>query len=184
MTPENPAFRDAIFSALCACLNLSPASAEAASLIVPAYEEPEPAPRLARNADVIFYSILPEDDPSARYQTVTPSEASAASHIPLVSSFLAYKLLLICYGPHASDYAHKIRAFLYLDGSNAPRAILRKAGIYPVPRPPQPLLLHEPEGSLWRARADLTISLRVRDEQKPPLRRGAISSPPAVVIRR
>ena len=52
------------------------------------------------------------------------------------------------------SYAHKIRSFLYLDGAGLPRQILRKAGIYPVPDPPVPHLLYEPEGSLWRRRAD------------------------------
>ncbi len=46
-----------------------------------------------------------------------------------------------------------------------PRSIFRQAGVYPLPDPPQPVLTHEPEGSLWRRRADLTVSLRVRDEQ-------------------
>ena len=71
---------------------------------------------------------------------------------------------IVCYGPSALSNARKIRSFLYLDGSGFPRSILRKAGLYPVPSPPEPLILHEPEGSLWRLRADLTVSLRVRDE--------------------
>ena len=48
--------------------------------------------------------------------------------------------------------ARKIRAFLFADGPGFPRTILRKAGIRPVPDPPEPMLLHEPEGSLWRER--------------------------------
>ena len=51
----------------------------------------------------------------------------------------------------------------------------------PVVDPPQPSLLHEEEGSLWRKRADLTISLRVRDEQRAQ-NRGSINSTPAVII--
>ena len=73
-------------------------------------------------------------------------------------------------------------AFLYLDGAGLPRQILRKAGIYPVPDPPAPQLLYEPEGSLWRRRADLTISLRIRDDLVYSVSRGAITSPPAVII--
>ena len=70
---------------------------------------------------------------------------------------------------------------LYLDGRGFPRQILRNAGIFPVPDPPQPSLLHEEEGSLWRKRADLTIQLRVRDEQRAQAR-SVISLPPAVVL--
>ena len=73
------------------------------------------------------------------------------------------------------------QAMLYLDGSGFPRRILRDAGIYPVPNPPQPSLLHEEEGSLWRKRADLTVSLRVRYEQTARTR-GSIQSAPAVII--
>jgi hypothetical protein len=72
---------------------------------------------------------------------------------------------------------------LYLDGRGFPRQILRNAGIFPVPDPPQPSLLHEEEGSLWRKRADLTIQLRVRDELTAQAR-NSISTAPAVIIRR
>ena len=72
---------------------------------------------------------------------------------------------------------------LFLDGAGFPRRILRDAGIYPVPDPPQPSLLHEEEGSLWRKRADLTVSLRVRDEVSGQTR-GTIAVPPAVVLHR
>lgn len=72
---------------------------------------------------------------------------------------------------------------LYLDGAGFPRRILRAAGIFPVPDPPQPSLLHEEEGSLWRKRADLSISLRVKDEQRAQSR-GSIRSTPAVVFRK
>ena len=63
------------------------------------------------------------------------------------------------------------------------KAILRKAGLYPVPDPPEPILLHEPEGSLWRLRCDLTIQLRRTEKQTHPTRSGAVGVAPAVVIR-
>jgi hypothetical protein len=72
---------------------------------------------------------------------------------------------------------------LSLDGSGFPRQILRVAGIFPIPDPPPPSILYEEEGSLWRKRADLTITLRVRDEQTAPAR-NSISTAPAVIIRR
>ena len=72
---------------------------------------------------------------------------------------------------------------LYLDGPGFPRQILRAAGIYPIPDPPQPQLLHEEEGSLWRKRADLTIELRVREELQGQAR-SSINTVPAVIIHR
>ena len=94
-----------------------------------------------------------------------------------------YNLVIVCYGPACEEYARRIRHMLYLDGSGFPRRILRNAGIFPVPDPPQPSLLHEEEGSLWRKRADLTIQLRVRDEQMAQSR-NAITTAPAVILRR
>ena len=181
MTPNENEFRLTIYNALCACLGLSPSSEQALSLIRQAYTEPENSPRPARTADVIYWSLSPEegDDPASYNETA----ASAGSHKPTVHRYLAYQLLIVCYGPGCEAYAHKIRSFLYLDGAGLPRQILRKAGIWPVPDPPAPQLLYEPEGSLWRRRADLTIPLRVRDTLVYTNPRGAISSPPAIDIR-
>ena len=186
MISESPELHSAIYSALCACLGLSPSSDEAAALIMEAYTEPENAPQPPRTRDVIYYSLLRDDPGDDGYQVnmndVLRSGASSWSRSVSVSSFLSYQLVIVCYGPHAESNAHQIRSFLYLDGSGFPRAILRKAGIYPLPRPPQQLLLHEPEGSLWRRRADLMISLRVSDTVTHSRQRGTISSPPALIL--
>ena len=174
---------ETIFSALCACFGLSASSSEAAVLIREAYQEPENAPRPPRSTDVIYYSLEPDTapEPPAIYGATNPG---SASHTPSVSTFSAWRLVVVCYGPHALENARKIRVFLYLDGSGYPRSILRKAGIWPVPDPPEPQLLHEPEGSLWRERADLTVFLRAEEKETHPARRGAVASAPAVVIRR
>jgi len=171
---------ETIFKALCACLGLTPSSEQALSLIRQAYTEPENSPQPARSADVIYWSLSPEkgSDPA----TYNETDASGGSHKPTVHRFLPYQLLIVCYGPSCEANARKIRAFLYVDGVNLPRGILRKAGIYPVPDPPAPQLLYEPEGSLWRHRADLTISLRVRDTLVYSAGRGAITSVPAVIL--
>ena len=172
-----------LFSALCACFGLQSSSAAAAVLIREAYAEPENAPRPPRNTDVIYYSLEPDaaPEPTKVYAAENPA---SLSHTPTVFSFSAWQLQVVCYGPHALENARKIRTFLYLDGSGYPRSILRKAGIWPVPDPPEPQLLHEPEGSLWRQRADLTVSLRTEEKETHPARRGAVASAPAVVIRR
>ena len=171
-----------IFKALCACLGLPPSSSQALSMIRQAYTEPENTPQPARNADVIYWSLSPEqgNDPASYNETA----AGSGSHKPTVHRFLAYQLLVVCYGPSCENYARKIRAFLYIDGANLPRGILRKAGIYPVPDPPAPQLLYEPEGSLWRRRADLIISLWVKETLVYSENRNAITTPPAVILHR
>ena len=171
---------EAIFNALCSWLGLSSSSEQALSLIRQAYTEPENNPQPARTADVIYWSLSPDsgDDPASYNETA----ASAGSHKPTVHRYLAYQLLIVCYGPGCEAYAHKIRSFLYLDGAGLPRQILRKAGIYPVPDPPAPQLLYEPEGSLWRRRADLTIPLCIKDTLVYTAGRGAITTAPAVIL--
>ncbi len=67
-------------------------------------------------------------------------------------------------------------------GDSYPCGILRKAGIYPVSRPPVPILMDEEEGALLRRRADLTISLRVKDTLVRINRRPGIAEAPAVSI--
>ena len=181
MISESSAFHTAIFDAICACLNLS--AAEGISLIHEAYSEPENTPRPPRNRNVIYWTTLqdPAMDPvSTEYAGAT---AMNGTHLPVVRTTLKYQLIIVCYGPDCEANAHRIRSMLYLDGYGFPRKILRDAGIYPVPDPPQPSLLHEEEGSLWRKRADLTISLRVLDEQTAQAR-GSITTAPAVIIRR
>ena len=174
-------FREAVFDALCACLNLT--EAEGIKLIHEAYAEPENVPRPARNKNVIYWTVL--QDPSADpVSTEWNNEAgTSGTHLPMVCTTVKYNLVIVCYGPACEEYARRIRHMLYLDGSGFPRRILRNAGIFPVPDPPQPSLLHEEEGSLWRKRADLTIQLRVRDELTAQAR-NSISTAPAVIIRR
>ena len=181
---------ETIFKALCACLGLSPSSEQALSLIRQAYTEPENSPQPARTADVIYWSLSPEQgsDPAfygeelGGFPIAPQVPFGSGTHKPTVHRYLPYQLLVVCYGPGCEAYARKIRSFLYLDGAGLPRQILRKAGIYPIPDPPAPQLLYEPEGSLWRKRADLMIPLRIRDTLVYTSGRGAISTPPAIII--
>ena len=174
-------YRIAIFDALCACLDLSPDSREAAALIHEAYAEPENAPRPPRTRNVIYWTLLqdPASDPAPAAFLTEPAGAGGNTHV--VYTTLKYQLIIVCYGPACEEYAGRIRTMLFRDGYGSPRRILRAAGIYPVPDPPQPALLHEEEGSLWRKRADLTVSLRVRDEQSGPAS-GSIAAAPVVVF--
>ena len=173
----------AIFDAFCACLGLKRDSREAAALIHEAYAEPENAPRPPRNRNVIYWTLLqdPASDPvSTAYN---PEPAGAGRNSVTVYTTLKYQLIIVCYGPDAEEYALRIRSMLYLDGSGFPRRILREAGIYPVPDPPQPSILYEEEGSLWRKRADLTISLRVQYEIQAGERNSIISAPVVNIYR-
>ena len=49
-----------LFRALCACLELTPASRDASAMIRRADPEPENPPRPGRNDNVIYYDLLPE----------------------------------------------------------------------------------------------------------------------------
>ena len=183
MISENSSFHTAVFDALCACMNLGRTSTEALALIHEAYTEPENVPRPPRNRNVIYWTLL-QDLSSDPVSTEYSAEAGGAgSHMPMICTTLKYNLVIVCYGPAAEEYANRIRLMLYLDGSGFPRRILRNAGIFPIPDPPPPSILYEEEGSLWRKRADLTISLRVRDEQRAQAR-GSITTASAVIIRR
>lgn len=178
----NQEINSTLYAALCACFGLAPASAEASALIRESYQSPENAPRPPRNTDVVYYDLFPDaaaSEPPPAYAAENPNQSS---HTPAVLSFSAYVLQVICYGPNAVDNARKIRSFLFLDGAGLPRSILRKAGIRLLPDPPEPAALHEPEGSLWRLRADLTIRLCREEKAMHPLRRGAVTVPPAVSV--
>ena len=173
---------DALFSALCACFGLSPNSAEASLLIRPSFQD-DPLPQPPRTTNVVYYAAEPDPTAAEAPPAYGTNSPASAAHTPSVYRFSAWILRIVCYGPEATENAKKIRAFLYLDGAGFPRAILRKVGIYPVPDPPEPTELHEPEGSLWRKRADLTVRLRVEEKQEHPARRNAITVPPAIRIR-
>ena len=49
-------FREAVFDALCACLNLT--ESEGVELIHEAYAKPENVPRPTRNKNVIYWTVL------------------------------------------------------------------------------------------------------------------------------
>ncbi len=164
----------AVFEAICACLGLGAETLEANRLIHQGYVEAENAPQPPRERDVIYYWIEKDEASGNDAQMMVPSVYSWkrqkwnetwGDQVPTeVLSFLAYRLIIVCYGPKSEEYAHRIRALMYLDGVRKPRGILRREGIYPVPRPAQAVVTREPAGSLWRRRADLVISLRVKDK--------------------
>ena len=175
--------RSAVYRALCACLEMTPDSREASGLIRPVMPEGENPPRMPRNENVIYYDLLPENTPDAGYAVTAGENPEAGTVIPAVTSFMPYRLVLVCCGPGSEWNARRIRSFLYLDGSGYPRRILREAGIFPVPRPPMPVLLHEEAGGMIRRRADLVIRLGIRETISRSGRRYEILRAPAVILR-
>ena len=173
---------DILFQALCACLEVSSSASASSALIRRAWQDPEPAPEPPRTRNVIYYDLLPETAPDAGYAVYINENPQAAAAFPAVSSFLPYKLIVVCYGPYCERNARKIREFLYLDGNGYPRSILRKAGIYPVPRPPMPGFLREETGGLIRNRVDLEIRMRIREMLVRENRRFAVNQAPAVIL--
>ena len=183
MSEERDARKAAVYQALCACLGLPPESDAAALLLHPCRAEPEPMPQAPRTQDAVYYALLP-DDRAEPLPTMLVSHGREGSEKPVsLWGVLAFRLQLICYGPNAEENAERIRRMLYLDGAGNPRAILRQAGIWPVPDPPQAQVLAETENSLYRFRADLAVPLRARQELKARLP-GAVSAPDIVLHRR
>ena len=72
MTSNENEFRLAIHNALCSCLGLPPSSEQALSLIRQAYTEPENNPQPARTADVIYWSLSPEEAEDPAFWQVSP----------------------------------------------------------------------------------------------------------------
>ena len=173
-----------LFQALCACLEMTPESREASGMIRPAVPEGENPPRMPRSENAIYYDLLPENALDAGYAVSAAENPEAGTAVPAVTSFMPYRLVLVCYGPGSEWNARRIRSFLYLDGSGYPRRILREAGIFPVPRPPMPVLLQEEAGGMIRRRADLVIPLRIRETLARAGRRYGITAAPAVILRR
>ena len=181
MNASSSELNTAVYQALCTCFGLSPNTAAASTLICRAYEESENAPQPPRDRNVIYYHLMQEGG-GVLPQSWQLSSDSSPNAVPVAArNTLAYRLILVCYGPNAEKHALRIRALLFLDGAGKPLSIFRAAGIYPVPYPPQPELFHEPEGSLWRNRADQTISLRVSDIHNTNV--SAATTSPQVIIR-
>lgn len=159
--PDLATLEHVIFTALCACFSLSPDSPDAAYRFRPAYPSGETLPQPPRNKDVCYYALSPGAAPDPQPLTVCRND-------PLKDVWhrvIPISLRLYFYGPRADDDALQARALLFTDPV---RALLRRAGIIPIPSPPAPISLPEIEGTLWRQRADLTLSLRVLQQLETP----------------
>lgn len=154
---------DALFRILASALNLTPSSQTAQRMIRAAYQQDNPTPEPSRSEDLVYYHLSP--DPAS---SVSPEETQPAGTATDLFRYAPYKLVITFYGPNAETSAALVRSRLYQDGQGNPLSLLRAEGAYPVPHPPAPLLLYEPVASRWRKRVDLTISLRLAQEQTLP----------------
>lgn len=180
MTPDSSELHRILFRAVSAALGLTPAEADV-HLIRSWADEPAPEPEPSLN--LCYFAVRTD----AMARTVQESDIrEAVSH---AVSFLPCRILLTFYGPDCETWAHRCRSFLFLDGHSLPRAILRGAGLYPVPFPHPPEVLWEETGKRRRKRADLVIEARLLDDasyssvlDETPIPGEMIDSAPAVHI--
>ena len=180
---SDPAVNLALFRALAVSLSLDPASPEASSGILRAYAAPPP-PESSRQRDLCFYFLVP--DPSAPLYMERKPNAGRNS----VYAFTPCRLTLVLYGPSAPSRAHLILANLFADGHSNPLSLLRRAGIYPVPPAHPPSVLWEEQDSLYRLRADVTLTVYLLDNSDdtsqhpvpPDLPAAPVEVPPDIVV--
>ena len=169
----------AIFGALAAALEMDPEGTEASALIRRAYANPSPArPGLS--------PTRPTQDGAAVYWHLVPDSGLPPLREDLPGEgfrFVPCRLNITCYGAEAEALAWRVWQRLYEDGPGAPRRILREAGLYPVPRPPAPLLVWEEAGREHRPRADLTLRLWAAVSESRPAA-GTVEAAPAVILHR
>ena len=127
-------------------------------LIRRAYSDPAPPPETGR--DVLYYDLTPDPRPPHREEAPPPEGG--------LEYFRAapWRLSLVFYGEGALDLAWRFYHLLYLDGPGSPRQIMRRAGIYPVPGGPGPVLIREEWQKGRRTRADLTVPLMIAERMR------------------
>ncbi len=177
MFGDHSAVTQAVFRAIAVALGLSPSSAVASTRILRAYASPPP-PQAALRSNVCFFDLMP--DRNAQMLT----ERSVILGVNAIYRFIPYTLTIVFYGSTAESDAIRVRDNLFVDGVAHPLSILRKAGIYPIPPTGAPAVVYEEEGSLFRKRADLVLSVRILDnsdnKESGNLEADLINSPPNV----
>ena len=179
--PDSPDLHRAVWRALGSALALP--EEEASVHILRAYTDTppsEPPP-----SETVCYYHLQTAAPSSM-----PEERSVLDAVPFVSSFIPCCLILVFYGPSSEAWAHRCENFLFLDGPDSPRCILRTVGLYLIPSHPAPSVLFEETDKTHRKRADLIIQARLlsnasyapADSPDEPITVPIISDPPTVSI--
>jgi len=142
-----------VFRALRAALGLN--AEEGSRHLVRAYQDAPPV-NPGPETNVCYYQIVTEGEGKV-YTETTVSE-----NVPCVFEFVSGRLVLVFYGPACERWARRCLEFLFLDGKEMPRQILREAGIFPVPDGYRPSVVYEENGKVWRKRTDLVVPVRIR----------------------
>ena len=181
MYPDSPNLHRALWRALGSALALP--EEEASVHILRAYTDTPPAE--PPPSETVCYYHLQTAVPSSQLE-----ESAILDAVPFVSSFIPCSLTLVFYGPSCEAWAHRCENFLFLDGPDSPRSILRAVGLYLIPSHPVPSVLFEETGKTRRKRADLILPARLlsnasytpADSPDEPITVPIISDPPSVSI--
>lgn len=152
-----------LYRALCAALHLDPDSDAGRRGVVPAATFGSALNMtIDRHEDKCIYALT-------LIPALGPGELRWAEDSAMLRRSVIVKALMIFYGPHAMEHAERVaRAFFPDTGPDCPRAILRRQRVVPLPKPSIPRCVTEPDGSLWRERADLEMTLvALMEETKP-----------------
>ena len=178
MFGDNISAYQTVFKALAISLGFSPTSETAARMIVRAYSDP-PSVQNQRLENCCFFDLTP--DLSVRM--LVEKTRNRGSHFHF--RYMPYMLNCVFYGPEAERNALIVRENLFVDGIGKPLAVLRQAGMYPVPPVQPPMVVYEEDRSLYRKRVDLVIRMKIRDnsdEGDGNLPAEMIQSTPEVVV--
>lgn len=150
---------DAVYEAVCAALRLVPEAQESLDRVVPAYVPGITIPQYNSNDNVVFYALSEDQNSSDNYLTIRGESGKLVA-----TKVIPVQLLLSFYGPNADDDSELCWSRLFVDdGYGSPRAILRKNKIvfnYGLGKmPPRPISAPELEGTVWRRRCDLRLSM-------------------------
>ena len=151
--------KDAVYEATAAAFGMDPDAQSTADRIVPAYEPDVTTPQYNSDDDVIFFAV--EEETSEDLNSVFIKGAEEALEVTKV---IPVSVLFTFYGPNAEDRVEDFRSRLMIDtGYGCPREILRRNKIvlnYGLGMmPPRPVSVPELEGTLWRRRCDLRLSM-------------------------
>ena len=181
MYSDSPDLHRAVWQALGSALALP--EDNASLYILRAYTDIPPAE--PPPSETVCYYHLQTSAPS-----FMPEESAILDAVPYVSSFIPCSLTLVFYGPDCETWAHRCENFLFLDGPDSPRSILRAVGLYLIPSHPAPSVLFEETGKTRRKRADLVLPARLlsnasyapADSPDAPKTIPVVTDPPSVSI--
>lgn len=167
---------DAVYNALCAVFQVNPDAQSSMNRFIPAYVEGTSTPQEDRDVDVCYYAVSEERGTAYDYVMLTEDEGKIE-----IKATVPVNVLLIFYGPHADDDAEKFWKVIQVDnGYKSARAILRKSNITLNGKPGRPVSVPEVEGTLWRRRCDVPLSLSYLDTEV--LEAGMVERPPDINI--